>query len=212
MAARIEHIDRNVGRWFGRERIVDDGSLRRIRCLRHLLRERCVVVHVAPHAHRIARLEETSSQPIAELPQHRAVVEYPDPATIRADDQVIVMDGEVADDRGGQVAHQRLPVIAVVERDVHAGLGTCEQEPASFGVRAHDVHERAAGHGGRQSRDDLCPRFPIVTRAVDVRVEVAAIVRVERDVRGARVEGGCLDRREHRAYTDRGARVRNVSP
>src|SRR5438128_2448097 len=111
----------------------------------------------------------------AELPQHREVVEYPDAAAIRADDQVVVMDGDVTYDRGGQVEHQRLPIVAIVERDVRGTPRAGEQETAPLWVRSHDTHWRAGGLRCRQPCNDPCPRLPIVPRAVDVWSEVAAI-------------------------------------
>src|SRR2546426_9183163 len=64
----------------------------------------------------------------AELPQHRKVVEHPDAAAIGPDDQIVVMDGDVVVLRDGQVQHQRLPVIAIIERDVHRALRAGEQQ------------------------------------------------------------------------------------
>ena len=54
VAPRIEYIDRNVARRFDRQRVIQDCPLRRVWCLGLLAREGRVVVHVAPHAHRIA--------------------------------------------------------------------------------------------------------------------------------------------------------------
>ena len=148
----------------------------------------------------------------AELPQHRKVVQHPDAAAIRADDQIVVMDGDVVVLRDGQVQHQRLPVVAVIERDVYRALRAGEQQTAPLGIRSHDVRERAARQRRRQSRDDLRPRLPIIARAVDGGGVVATIVCVERGVRGARVEAGRVERHVDRATTDRDARDRDVAP
>ena len=70
-----------------------------------------------------------------DLPQRRDVVEDPEAAAVRADDDVVVVDHEIADRRGRHVQPQRLPVIAVVERDIDLRLacrrraGPCASDP-----------------------------------------------------------------------------------
>src|SRR5207247_4148430 len=122
------------------------------------------------------------------------------------------VDRDVAVLRGRKIEQQRLPVVAVVEGHVHRALRAGEQQTAPLGIRSNDARERAARQRRRQSRDDPCPRFPVVTRAVDGRGVVAAKVCVERGVRGARVEVGRLDRREDRASPYFDARDCNVAP
>src|SRR2546430_8423001 len=85
VAPRIEYIDRNVARGFDRQRVIQDCSLRRVWCLGLLAREGRVVVHVAPHAHRITgliQMRRLGPRGRVELAEHRAVVEDPDAATI----------------------------------------------------------------------------------------------------------------------------------
>ena len=72
-----------------------------------------------------------------DLAQRRDVVEDPEAAAVRADDQVVVLDDEVADRRRRHVQPQRLPVVAVVERDVDLRLGAGEQQALALRILAH---------------------------------------------------------------------------
>ena len=61
--------------------------------------------------------------------QRREVVQDPDRAAVRAGDQVGPLDQQVVDRRDRQVELEALPVRAVVERDVEAGLGAGVEQP-----------------------------------------------------------------------------------
>ena len=127
-----------------------------------------------------------------DLPQRRDVVEDPDAAPVRADDQVVVLDDEIAHRRRRHVQPQRLPVVAIVERHVDLRLGSGEEQPLALRILAHDADRRAAGN----AVDDLLPRLAAVVRAVDVRVHVVEPQRVHRRIRRERIEAAGIDR-EH---------------
>ena len=73
------------------------------------------------------------------------VVEHEDPAPVRADDEVVAFDRDVAERRRRQIEHQRLPRVAVVERHVHGALGTEEQQAGALRVFAQDARVAAVG-------------------------------------------------------------------
>jgi hypothetical protein len=55
------------------------------------------------------------------------------------------MDLDVGDRRRRQVLLQRLPVLALIERDVRALQRAGVEQSFLFGVLAHDVHRLVAG-------------------------------------------------------------------
>ena len=124
-----------------------------------------------------------------DLPQRRDVVENPDAAAVRADHEVVVLDHQIADRRRRHVQPQRLPVIAIVERDVDLRFGAGEEQSLALRILAHDADRRAAGNAG----DDLLPRLAAVVGAVDVRVHVVEAQRVDRRVGGQRIEAARID-------------------
>ena len=103
---------------------------------------------------------------------------------MRADDEVVVFDDQIADRRGRHVQPQRLPVVAIVERDVDLRFRSGEEQPLALRILAHDADRRAAGN----AVDDLLPRLAAVVRPVDVRVHVVEAERVDRGVGGQRIE------------------------
>src|SRR5256886_17700889 len=104
------------------------------------------------------------------------------------------MNSDVVELRGREVEHQRLPRVAVVERDVDSALAAREQQTAPLWVRSNDTHERSARQRRRQTGHDLRPRSPIIAGAVDVRAIITARVEVECGVGCAPVEAGGFDR------------------
>ena len=78
-----------------------------------------------------------------------------------------------------------------------------EEQPAALRIFAHDVDRRAVGNAVR----DLRPRLAAVVRAVDVRPEVVEPNRVDRGVRGLRVEAPGVDDRDLAPRSDRAARA-----
>ena len=161
-AGRIEHVQRDaIG---GRaEPVVDDGAVERVLRVRDLRRERRVVVHVAPNARRHARREEMHRgrrdrrRGTAQLPQHGDVVDHPEPASVRGDEQVVVLDEQIAHRTVGQVVRERLPVLPIVERDMDAAFGAGEEQPLRARVLAHHASEAATRLVGRQTIHDPGP-------------------------------------------------------
>ncbi len=126
---------------------------------------------------------------LRDLPQRRDVVENPDAAPVRADDEVVVFDDEIADRGRGHVQSQRLPVVAVVERHVDLRFGSGEEQALPLRILADDADGRAARNAG----DDLLPRLAAVVGPVDVRVHVVDPQRVDSRVRRQRIETSRID-------------------
>ena len=84
-----------------------------------------------------------------DLTQRRDVIHDPERPPHRRRDEVAVVDLEVGDRRRGQVLLQRLPVLALIERDVHALERAGVQQPLLFGILAHDVHRLIGGNAVR---------------------------------------------------------------
>ena len=103
---------------------------------------------------------------------------------MRADDEVVVVDLEVTNGRHRQVELQRLPRVAVVDRDERAALGAAHEQAATLRVFLDGVDVNA---GGQAIRDRL-PGPAEVARPVDVRVEVLQLVAVHAGIRGVRIE------------------------
>src|ERR1044071_7559522 len=89
------------------------------------------------------------------LLERREVVDHPERAALRRGDEIVVAHGEIGDRHDRQIELQRLPVRAVVERDVHPALGAGEEESLAFFVGADNTREVIAGdHFTRVVRSD----------------------------------------------------------
>ena len=96
---------------------------------------------------------------------------------MRRHHEIVVLDDQIADRRQGHVQPQRLPVVAVVERDVDGPLRAREQQPPPLRILADRVDRRAGN-----AADDLRPRLAAVVRAEDVRAQIVEAKRVDRGV------------------------------
>ena len=72
-----------------------------------------------------------------------------------ANHEIIILDDQVANGRRGHVVAQRVPVLALIERDVDGLFRTGKQQAAPFGVLAHDVDDAAVG----DAAGDVGPRL-----------------------------------------------------
>ena len=99
------------------------------------------------------------------LPERRNVVEHPEAAPVRGDHEFVALHDEVGDRDVGHVEPQRLPVRAVVVRDVDAVLSRRVEQTAAILVLAHCMDVVV----GTNALDDLGPAAAEVGRAEDVR-------------------------------------------
>ena len=123
------------------------------------------------------------------LSQRRDVVEDVEAAAVRRNRDRVGLDPDVRDRHVGQVQRQRLPVIAVVVRDVEAVLRAGVEQAAARRILADGVHVVLRGDAG----DDLRPRLAEVTRPEDVGREVAEQRLLDRDVGAAGLEARGVD-------------------
>ena len=79
--------------------------------------------------------------------------------------QIVVVDDEIAHRSMRQIQLQRLPLLPVVEGDPHRVLGGGVQQAAALRVLAHRVHR-----GIRQRTGQRLPALAAVDGAINVRM------------------------------------------
>ena len=138
----------------------------------------------------------------APLAQRLDVIEDPETAAVRAGDQIVVVDRQIADGAGRHVEPQRLPRVAVVERNVDLRLAAGEEESAALRILSNHVDDRAVGN----AVGDVRPALAAIARAIDVRPEIVEAEGVDRGVRLAAIEVRRLEDRDLRPRHQRGRR------
>src|SRR6185312_129781 len=123
------------------------------------------------------------------LAEQGQVAKYPDRPALSRGDEVVAVDKQVARPGRRQVLLERLPVVAVVEADEHAGLVAGIEQARSDGIGADGGDDLVGG----KAAGDLGPRLPAVVGAEDVRRPVVDPVAVDRDVSGGGVERRNVD-------------------
>ena len=127
--------------------------------------------------------------PGLQLAQGTDPIEDPEASSMRGDDQVVAMDHQVAHGDRREVELERLPVVPVVEGDVHAEFGGRVQQAASGRILPDGVDEVAIAQAG----DDGLPVPAPVAGAVELGLAILDPVPIHGDVGGSGVEGGGLD-------------------
>src|SRR5713226_7535006 len=97
-----------------------------------------------------------------ELAQRSYVIENPERAAMRGDDEVVAVNDEVAHGGMRQILLQRLPMVAIVERDVDRAFRSGKEQALTNGIFANGVAGAAAGN----SICDFLPGFSKVAGAV----------------------------------------------
>ena len=103
---------------------------------------------------------------------------------MRADDDIVSVDHQIAHGSRGQVKLQRLPGVAVVERDVDGAFGAGEKQPLAQGIFAHHVDGRVIRNASR----DFLPGLPAIVSAIDVGVQIVKAETIHRGVHGVGIE------------------------
>ncbi len=189
LPARVEDVERHrVGRRLGQPE-VDLCSRRRILGIgrvgtRRLHASKRSGVAMQDRRSRREELRVRARHLVRQLVQRREVVEDPEGASLRRDEQVAVLHPHVGDRDDREVELERRPVRAVIERDVHPELGPGVQQPLAVGVLAHHARRCAVGNAVGSGREQR-PRRTIVIGLVDKRPEVAKEVARDRVVRRA---------------------------
>jgi hypothetical protein len=142
---------------------------------------------------------DAASRPFA---QRGDVVENPERASVRSDDDVVAVHDEVAHRRDREIVLQRQPTIAIVERNVDRFLGARKQKAGLLRILAHDVH----GFVVRDAVDDRAPGLSAVVRAIRVRMQIVEALPAHGHVRGERIAMSRIDLRDAAPRSERGRR------
>jgi len=121
---------------------------------------------------------------VVQLAQRRDVVEDPERAAVRRNNQVVAVNREIAHRGVRQIQLQRLPGISIVEGNIDRCLGAGKKEPLAGGIFTHGVDGSIRGQPG----DNLLPVGAEVARAVDVRIQVVEAKSIDGSVGRARVK------------------------
>src|SRR5207253_9016655 len=103
-----------------------------------------------------------------ELAQRGDVVEDPEAASMGTGNEVGAVNGEIADRSRRQIQLQRLPVVAIVERNIDGMLGAGEEQAAAHGIFAYSVDGGIVGNAG----SNLLPALAAIASAIDVSVQI----------------------------------------
>src|SRR5258708_25123044 len=103
---------------------------------------------------------------------------------VRGRNQIVILNDEIADRGTRHVQPQRLPVVAVVERNVDLTFGAGEEESLALGVLANGIDGSAVG----DAVDDLGPGLAAIARAEDMGPHVVEAERIDGGICGAGIE------------------------
>ena len=134
---------------------------------------------------RVARLEEISRRTRdirTHLPQCGEIVEYPERAPVGCGDEIAFLDRKIVDRHDRQIALERLPACAGIERHPDPALGPRVQQTPALGIFAHDSREFRCWDAGGDQR----PRRAVVIRPVQIRLEIVELVAIRGQIRCAR--------------------------
>src|SRR6266581_3938610 len=129
----------------------------------------------------------------ARLAQRADVIEHPECAAMRGNDQIVLVDDEVVDGSGRQVELQGLPVRTIIEGNPRASFGAGIEQALVLGIFANSVNVRAVGKAGGDGR----PSFAEISGLVNVGLKVIELVSVDGGVSSAGFERGRFDQADH---------------
>src|SRR5436305_8485484 len=104
-------------------------------------------------------------------------------------DKVGILDDQVVNGYGGKIELERLPVRAIVKRDLDTGFGSGEEQSTARGVLADGACEVVAGEAG----GDLHPGCAVVVGLEEVGREVIPFVAVGGEIGGRGIVRRRLD-------------------
>src|ERR1019366_8550200 len=111
-APLVQDLERHGRRRLRGEDVVEDRAVRGVLTHGLLGRERRIGVAAPAYADcdlRRVKKRRAKRRLRVELPERRDVVEDPEAAAVRGDDEVVTVNDEIADGRGRHVEAQRLP-------------------------------------------------------------------------------------------------------
>lgn len=110
------------------------------------------------------------------------VIQRPECAPMRGNDEVVILHHQVVDRHSRQVKLQRLPVLAVVKRNINSAFGAGKQKFGILRILAYRMYEIVAAN----PIGDWLPRLAKIRGLEDVRLEVILAVIIDGNVRGSR--------------------------
>jgi hypothetical protein len=106
------------------------------------------------------------------LVKGRDVIQNPESAALRRNDQILAMHFDVRHGHVREIQLKRLPVRAVVKRDEHAKLRAGVQQSGTIRIFTDDARGPISGNAGLPvSQPGPC--LPVIISAVDVGLVVA---------------------------------------
>jgi hypothetical protein len=169
--AGVENLECHGRSCIAGEVVSNDCAVRRILPCRLFGREWSIRVFIAAEPVLSAGLEQRDIGPCCHcrhLTQRRDVVHDPEGATMGADYEIGFVHDEITYRSCRHVAAQRLPVGAIVEREVNGVLSSCVEQSFPHRIFPYCVHDIA----GRNSVHYLGPCRPTIMRLVDVRTKI----------------------------------------
>jgi len=153
------------------QRWLDGRAVGRILRFRNFGRQRSALEGLPVHPNgggRTVQIRVGAGDLGIDLTQRRHVIEYPERSAVRRYHQIVAVNYEIADRYGWKIELQRLPVVAVVEGDEHAGFGAGLEQ--SFANRAftNGVQKRRRF----DTSCDGCPGLSVIACAVEIRLVV----------------------------------------
>ena len=131
------------------EPVIDHGAIGRVLARRLVGRQGRIGVHVPPNPPRVLRAIEVHRRrrhTRAHLPHRRDVVQDPERPAVRADDEVIVLDDQIAD-RCSRLFRRRLCNSSPSSNDTYTASSVRKDTPAR-GPSADRVYNGASELGG----------------------------------------------------------------
>src|SRR5467141_3079378 len=177
-----------------REVIIDDGAIGRIFAGGKFRRQWRIGVSVPTETNRFLRCEEmhTFFRDVGvQLPQRRDIIQNPERAAVRGDNKIVAMNREIAHRSVRQIQLQRLPIVSIVEGNVHGAFRSGEEQTLARRIFAHYVAGAAIGN----IFCDFRPRLAEIARAVNMRAQIVEPERIDRRVRRACIEVRSFDNR-----------------
>jgi len=80
-----------------------------------------------------------------QLPKRSDVIQDPERAAVRGDNQVVAVNGQIAHRGVRQIQLQQLPGVAIVKGNIDRSLGTREEQALACGIFAHSIDRSVAG-------------------------------------------------------------------
>ena len=167
-----------------REIVIEDRAIGRIGGSGFIRRKRRIGVGVALDAVGRSRREKmrVATAGESDFPQRRDVIENPERAAMGGDDEIVVVNPEIAHGSVRQIQLQRLPVIAIVKRNPDGIFRAGKQQAFAHRIFAHRVDRAEIGQAG----GDQLPGLAAIVRAVDVRMQVVDAEAADGGVGGCR--------------------------